>query len=247
MRNIWQIVVGVVLVIGIGIAIYNALEDDAPNATGLVSATPIAAGAGSAGETGAADSDVAQSRPPRPDGEFGEIQIAADEFVLGKADAPVTIVEYASLTCPHCADFHNNVVPVLKKDYIDAGKVRLVYRDFPLDGIAVAASMLARCSGRERFFGFLDVLYRSQANWSRAQNPLDALGKIALLGGLSKEAFDACLKDEKLQTAILQQRMDGATKFKVSGTPTLFINGTKYSGMSAGQMRALVDSMLPRS
>ncbi len=203
---------------------------------------------GAALVSGASSVVLAQAMTPTPDATFENVKILADDFVMGRADAPVTIVEYASLTCSHCATFHAKVLPKLKKDYIESGKVRLVYRDFPLDRSALAASMLARCNGRDRFFGFLDILFRDQNRWARSNNPMRALGQIARLGGLTPTKFAACLKDEKLQTAILQQRLGGANQYKINATPTLIINGHKYGGgLTFEQIKAVVDPMLSKS
>lgn len=253
MRNIWQIVVGIVVVGGIAIALFNALDDgmagddavaSAPAATPSAAAATTPAGGGeAAGESG----QVAQATAPKPETTFANIEITSQDFTLGRPDAPVTIIEYASLTCPHCARFHNNVLPTVKKDYVETGKVRLVYRDFPLDRIALAAAMLARCSGRDRFFGFIDMLYKSQPRWSRSSNPIESLGQIARLGGITPEAFDACMKNTKMQESILKQRMEASRKFKITATPTIFINGGKYSSLEVGQLRAVVESILPKT
>ena len=117
------------------------------------------------------------------------------ERVLGKAGAPVTIIEYASLTCPHCAAFHKDVLPQLKAKYVDTGKVKIVYRDFPLDGRATLAAMVARCAPPERYFGFLDALFRSQTQWGRAEDPKKALAQIAKVGGMGDAESDACMKN----------------------------------------------------
>ena len=248
MRNMWQILVGVVLAAGAGIALYNAVGDDGATVVANAPSSPPPARIGSATPTDAASSEMARVEPPVPDAQFGDIAVAADDFIIGQASAPVTIIEYASLTCPHCARFHNQVLPGLKKDLIDTGKVRLVYRDFPLDRIALAGSTLARCAGRDRYFAFLDVLYRDQSSWARAQDPVQALSRIARLGGIGNEKFQSCLSDEKLQESILKQRLDGNQKFQVNSTPTLFINGNKYPGvLTLDQIKAIVASMTPKS
>lgn len=192
--------------------------------------------------------DPALKAAPAPDATYDNITVAADDFVLGNADAPVTIVEYASLTCPHCARFHAEVLPKLKKTYIDTGKARLVYRDFPLDRFALAGSMLARCAGRDRYFAFVDLLFRDQTRWARSKNPMQSLGQIARLGGLTGEKFSTCLKDGKIQNAVLQQRLQGSKAYQINSTPTLLVNGRKYSGgLTFDQLRAVLDSMLPKS
>jgi protein-disulfide isomerase len=248
MRNIWQILVGVVLAVGAGIALYNAVGDDGPTGAADATSSPFAARIGSATATDAASPELARVAPPAPDARFGDIAVAADDFIIGQASAPVTIVEYASLTCPHCARFHDQVLPGLKRDLIDTGKVRLVYRDFPLDQAALAGSVLARCAGRDRYFAFLDVLYRDQSSWARAQDPVQALSQIARLGGIGAEKFQSCLSDEKLQERILKQRLDGNQKLQVNSTPTLFINGDKYPGvLTLDQIKAIVANMISKS
>ncbi len=190
----------------------------------------------------------ARAQAPNPDERFDSVPVSAEDNVLGRADAPVTIVEYSSFTCPHCARFHTDVLPQLKEAYIDTGKVRLVFRDFPLDRFALAASMLARCAPRERYFGFVDFLFRDQPRWTGAKDPLAALGRLAKLGGLSQAKFDACLKDEGVAKIVLQQRMTGNQQFKVRSTPTLIVNGALYGGgLTFDQLRAVVEQILSRS
>lgn len=208
----------------------------------------IAAGWLGALRPAAASGLFAEASAQSPDATFKNITVGADEFVLGEPSATVTIVEYASLTCLHCAAFHNDVLPKLKASYIDSGKVRLVYRDFPLDRFALAASMLARCAGRDRYFNFLHMLFRDQPRWSRARDPMRALGQIARLGGLGSKKFDACLKDQKLQTAILKQRLEGSQTFQINSTPTLIIDGRKYGGgLSFAELQAILDPILSQS
>ncbi len=252
MRNMWQIIVGVVLAAGVGISLYNTLGDDGATVAAdrpVPTASPSAAEAApTEPAAGAANSEQAQVSVPAPDADYGEIAIGPDERVIGQASAPVTIVEYASLTCPHCAQFHSQVLPGLKKDLIDTGKVRLVYRDFPLDRNALAGSMLARCAGDDRYFAFLDVLFRDQSRWARAQDPIQALSQIARLGGIGAEKFQGCLRDEKLQTKIIEQRLEGNQKYQVNSTPTLIINGKKYSGgLTLDQIKAVVSTITPKT
>ncbi len=156
--------------------------------------------------------------------------IGADEFIIGKPDAPITIVEYASLTCPHCARFHTDTLPKLKEKYIDPGKVRLVYRDFPLDRFALQGSMMARCAGRERYLGFIDAMFMTQDGWARSNNPTLALARIGLQGGMSQKTFDACMQNKEIETKILAQRVAGQEKFSINSTPTLIINGQVHAG-----------------
>ncbi len=238
MQNIWAIVVGIVLVGGVGIAASTLIGGDEPEPAAV--SPPRPAPAPETAQTGGG--------APKAEAEFGAIEIGADEYVLGRSDAPITIVEYASLTCPHCARFHADTLPTLKKEFIDTGKVRLVYRDFPLDRLALAAAMAARCAGRERYFGFIDTFYARQASWARDSDPLAALGRLARLGGMSQADFDACIKNQAIGDAVLEQRLTGEKTFEVNATPTLFINGGKYSGgLNLDQMRAVIAAMLSKS
>lgn len=158
------------------------------------------------------------------------VQEAMSERVLGKADAPVTIIEFASLTCPHCKDFDLNTLPKLKAAYIDTGKVKLVYRDFPLDGRALLAAMVARCAPKDRYFAFLDALFRGQDTWARAQDTTQALGQVARVGGMSQADFDACIKNQDLFEAIKKDAVEAQSQYKIESTPTFIINGKKMDG-----------------
>ena len=171
---------------------------------------------------------------------------AAGEMALGSEEAPVTVIEYASMTCPHCAAFHADTFDELKEKYINSGKVRFVFREFPLDGLALRAAMLARCSGEERFFAMIDVLFRQQKSWARAESPLAALARIARLGGISQERFNACMADQSLADLVLQNRMTGEREYKVASTPTFIVNGEQYSGeQSLEQFDEILSKYLP--
>jgi protein-disulfide isomerase len=148
---------------------------------------------------------------------------------LGPDDAKVTIVEYASATCPHCARFHTTTFQEVKKEFIDTGKVRFISREFPLDDLALAAFMVARCVPDDKYFAMLDTIYETQSTWA-GQNARAELLKMAKLAGLSEADFDKCLKDEALAKGILAIRKDGAKKYGVDATPTLYINGKKMEG-----------------
>jgi len=153
----------------------------------------------------------------------------ADDRFLGKADAPVTIYEYASLDCPHCADFEQNTLPKLKADWIDTGKARLVFRDFPLRPDATRAAILARCAPSDQFFAFVDALFQSQATWAVASNVDAELAKLARLSGMSDEKFKACMSDSAIEKQVLASRLQGE-QYGISSTPTFFVNGTKIEG-----------------
>ncbi len=150
------------------------------------------------------------------------------ERALGDADAPVTIIEYASATCPHCARFHVDTFPALKEEFIDTGKARFVFREFPFDDLALAAFMLARCAPEERYFPIIDVLFEEQQSWT--QEPREELLKIARMAGFTEESFNQCLENEEIAEGILEIRSTGAEQYGVDSTPTFFVNGTVIQG-----------------
>lgn len=156
--------------------------------------------------------------------------VTANDRILGDPNAPVTIIEYASLTCPHCAQFHANTLPDIKKNWIDTGKARLVYRDYPLDGVALQAGALARCVDEDRYFGFLDVLFRSQTQWARSSDPVGALGQIARLSGMDADAIDACFANTEVMNGILEGQQTAQQKYDISATPSFIVNGEKITG-----------------
>ena len=148
--------------------------------------------------------------------------------VMGKPDAPITIIEYASLTCPHCADFAEKTLPEIKKNWIDTGKAKLIFRDFPTAPaqLAIAAAMISHCAGdTDRYFIFLDTFYHSQRNWIQAANPLEALKGIARMGGVTPDQVDACLQNRDLLNQLNARVDDGETRYNVDSTPSFIING----------------------
>lgn len=164
---------------------------------------------------------------------------------LGKPDAPVKITEFASLTCPHCANFHKNTLPELKKRYIETGKVQLTYRDFPLDQIALKAAVVAHCAGPERYFPFLDALFASQERWAYAKDPVQALKQIAKLGGLEESKVEACLADRAMEDAVLKSRLDAQKEHQIRSTPSFVINGKLYGGdHGLDEMAKAIDPLL---
>jgi protein-disulfide isomerase len=167
------------------------------------------------------------------------------DVVLGSPDAKVTIIEYASLTCSHCAAFHKNTYPLLKSRYIDTGQVRFVMREFPLDPLATAGFMLARCDGNDKYYPVSDLLFEQQRNWAFSDKPLDALQQLMRQAGFSQEKFKACLSDQKLYDAVNAVRDRGAETFKVNSTPTFFINGQRYPGnMSIDELERIIKPLL---
>jgi protein-disulfide isomerase len=150
-----------------------------------------------------------------------------DKF-LGKADAPITIVEYASMTCPHCMHWFETVLPHIKTNYIDTGKARLIFREFPLDQLAAAVSMLARCAPEDKYFDVVDLYYSKFETWVRSDKPLDAIRNLAKQGGgFTEESFKTCLTDQGLLDKVMGMRTRAADKLKVDATPTFFVNGKK--------------------
>jgi len=158
------------------------------------------------------------------------LALSKDDRILGNPEAPITIVEYASLTCPHCAHFTNDVLPELKKKWIDTGKAKLVLRDYPLDEPALRAAMIARCAPPDRYYGYVDIFFGAQEKWVTARDYRDALARLVKLGGMSREEFDNCLKNTALENKIVETRLVASKELDVNSTPTFFINGTKFTG-----------------
>lgn len=155
---------------------------------------------------------------------------ALPDVPLGSEDAPVTIVEYASMTCVHCAAFNAATFPKLKDRYIDTGKVRFILREFPLDPLATAGFMLGRCAGDEKRNAVLDLLFAQQKSWMSAAKPVEALAGLLKQTGMSQKAFDACLNNQDLLDKVMKVHDRAADKFGVVATPTFFINGKRQKG-----------------
>ena len=168
----------------------------------------------------AAASDLGALETPNPLG----------EIVLGSPDAPVTIVEYSSLTCPHCGAFHRDTLPKLTEKYVDKGLVKFHFRPFPFDPYATAGAMLAQCVTPAAQVNFLDVLFKRQQQWIQAENPMDELQRLAKQAGLSESDFVVCLKDQNRLDAVRQMQAAAAEELGVRSTPTFFINGEKLQG-----------------
>src|SRR5579863_6252217 len=172
-------------------------------------------------------------------GSAQNMDIKSTDMIHGSPNAPITIVEYASMTCPHCAAFQREVVPKLTKDYVDAGKVRMIFREYPLDGAARMASAVARCLSGDQYFSFIDLLFANQMNWIKdfdgngqltkedIQQGLEQMGRFA---GMSKEKVDECADNKNNLALVDANWMEGQTKYNVNSTPTFFINGVKHEG-----------------
>lgn len=168
------------------------------------------------------------------------------EQSFGRSDAPVTVIEYASLTCHHCRDFHVKTWPEIKARYVDTGKVRFIIREFPLDALAAGGFMLARCSGDSKWYAVVDLLFRADDKWAHAADPVEGLRSIMRQTGMSNDAFESCLKDQKLLDQIKSIADRGAAA-GVDSTPTFFINGRKESGaLTVEQFSKLVEPLLAR-
>jgi protein-disulfide isomerase len=173
---------------------------------------------------------------------------ALPDIVQGKADAPITMIEYASMTCSHCAAFHKETWPILQKNYIDTGKVRFILREFPLDPLATAGFMLARCIGDDKRNLMVDLLFDKQNDWAFTQKPLENLAGLAKQAGMSQETFNACINNQGLYDQIKAVRDRAEQKFGVAATPTFFVNGKKVAGeMSPQTLAQLLDPLLKKS
>ncbi len=223
MRNIWTVVV-VIAVAVIVSAAYNSFFGGRTDAELTVSASVAAH---------AAD---AVSNPA----------IGPEDRVLGDENARVTILEYSSLTCPHCAQFHAEGYRHLKSAYIDTGKVKLVFRDFPLDGLALRAAALAECVPPGRYYPFLQLLFEGQNSWARADHPLVELARLGQLAGLSQERAAECLQgDNPGLEKIIQERLAGQEEYQIDSTPSFIINGRKRSGaLTADELDEILAPLL---
>ena len=171
-----------------------------------------------------------------------------DDMYLGKPDAKVTVIEYASLSCPHCANFNKDVLPKIKAEYIDKGLVRWVFRDYPLNAPAFQAAILAHCASPMRYFPLVDTLFKSQDYWLSQAQPLTALKQIGASVGVDEKTYDACLADEDLKKKILSRAQDADQRYKVNSTPTFILKGKVYPGeMSYDAFKKLIDEALGQS
>ena len=173
--------------------------------------------------------------------------VSLPDMAIGPANATVTITEFASMTCPHCAAFTEKVFPKIKTEFIDSGKVRFIFREFPLDPLAAGASMLARCADKDKFYPLIETLFQQQTKWA-VEKPIPQLMAIAKQAGMSEQTFNACLSDQKMLDAMQTEQKRATDKFGVNSTPTLFVNGKKHvGGVSIEDMAKAIDSFLPKS
>ena len=174
--------------------------------------------------------------------------VISSERILGQSKAPIELIEYASLTCPHCAKFHNGPWVKIKKEYVDTGKAKLIYRDFPTDQLALAASMIARCAPKTRYFGIVKIMFETQDNWRNSQNPRQALANIGRIAGMSLETVNQCINSKVAYESVMRLREEGSKKFNIDATPTLIVNGEKIdSGLKIEEYREIFDKLLKKA
>ncbi|MBK1698968.1 DsbA family protein [Rhodovibrio salinarum] len=220
LRNILIACAASVAIAGAGLTAYLATggESEAVAAELAASGTAIAA---AQGQTAPGDVQTAQT---------DVTQVGDDEHILGDPDAPVTIIEYSSLTCPHCANFHEETLPKLKQEWIEPGKAKLVLRHYPLDRLALAGALVANCFEGDRFFAVVDLMFAQQQQWARADNPGQALQRLVSQAGMDSETFNQCISDQEEAKKILDRQQVGREQAGIQSTPTFLIDGTKLEG-----------------
>jgi len=205
-----------------------------PVATGTTANAPAA----TAASTGAFQQNADATQPA----------LYPDDMFLGNANAKVTVIEYASLSCPHCARFNADVFPEVKTNYIDKGLVKWVYRDYPLNNPAYLAAVLTHCASPMRYFGLVDKLFRNQDFWAASDNPPQALKQFALSEGIDEKTYDACLNDQALKDKIIARLKEASDKYKVDATPSFLVQGALHSGeISYDDIKKLLDAALGAS
>ena len=180
---------------------------------------------------------------------YGEsaLDITEKDFVIGNEDAKITIIEYASLSCSHCADFHVNTLETLKKEYIDTGKVRMVFRDYPFNYPALLGSMVLRCIPENYRYDYMNALFKLQTDWVNKKNKktIQELYKIMQSGGMTKEEYDACIYNTELENEILKGVMEAQNQFNIKSTPSFIIDGKLIEGnKSIKEFRQIIDKIL---
>ena len=185
------------------------------------------------------------AKSPHSFAELLATEVAMQEAAYGEEDAPLQILEFASLGCSHCAAFHEETFPKLKSDYIDKGMVRLIFNDFPVSTPALAATMIARCEGPERYLGMVEVFFKGQKSWVGVEDVLGGLKRVARFGGVSAADVDKCLENQSLLKAIQEKARAAEEMYKVKSTPSFVINGSTYAGnLSYEKLKKLIDDEL---
>ena len=168
-----------------------------------------------------------------------------EEFFLGNKDAKIVVIEYASMTCIHCANFHKQVYPKIKKNYIDTNKIKFIFRDFPLDKQALFASVLAKCAPKDKYYNFVKLILTNQEKWvSNDDAFMNKLRNIGKLAGLNENKINSCFKDEKIVNNIIRTRSIGEEKYNINSTPSLIINEKKYSAMSYENFEKIIEDLI---
>ncbi|MEC9022294.1 MAG: DsbA family protein [Pseudomonadota bacterium] len=234
MRNVWPYIVGFVLLVGVAIALFN----------GISTSEPVIESGTQTRSPSTAKSDKDPESSVSPDASFSEITIDKTDLIVGNENAPVTIIEYSSLTCPHCSDFHKKVLPVIKREFVDTNKVRLIYRDFPLDQWALRAAIIARCAGPKRRYRFIQTFFLQQEQWTSG-DPAAGLVALAKLGGLTMSSLEKCLSDKQMIDSVIKERLAATKQFAIRSTPTIIVNGDLYSGgLEIEQLRSVIEEKL---
>lgn len=233
-RNTLLVGVAVIIVVGAGAYFLTGRSATEP--------TPIATDAAAQpAETPSAESSSGEAEPAGS-GESWDAGITDFDAVLGDPAAPVTMIEYASFTCPHCAAFHTETLPDIKERFVDTGQLKVVFRDFPLDGVALQAGMLARCVPDDQYFNVVDVLFDTQRQWATAEDPRAALSRIGQMAGLEQSTIDSCLDDREMADRLVALREAGATQYDISSTPSFVIEGeTHASALPLEDFVALIE------
>ncbi len=185
--------------------------------------------------------EATSNTPKRTEPDVTLLEVTADDIVMGKDDAPVTIVEYSSLSCPHCAHFHTKELPKLQEKLIDTGKAKLVTRSFPLNAPALKAAMVVDCASAEDKEKFLKVLFEMQQDWAFSSSYMDSLKQIAAVGGMSNEAFTTCVNDKAREDKIIKGTEEASERLLISATPTIFVAGKAVGSPSAEAIEEAVN------
>lgn len=231
-KNVLTLLISAVIMLGL--ATYGIAEET--NSKSLTKSEAATAATKSPAKEAAQDKkdhthSTESAKTEEPTASAEELfKISPNDMVVGDKNAKVTVIEYASLTCSHCADFHKNTYPEIKAKYIDTGKIKFVNRPFPLDEQSLRAAMLATCAGKEKFHKFIDVMFSTQANWAYNKNYLEVLANIGKLGGLTGADFDKCMADKTLEDRIMLEKLNASKVLAVRATPSFFINGQPYKG-----------------
>jgi protein-disulfide isomerase len=189
--------------------------------------------------------DNSSSNIPTTSGQY-KFEFDADDMIMGATDAPVTIVEYASLTCSHCAQFHKTIVPVLKEKYVDTGKARFVFRHYPLDAYAAQASLLVKCAPESKREGLIDTIFTRQTQWiQQSGDPIKGLTNIAREAMISEETFSACARDQKNIDWLQRHLEEGRDVYDINSTPTIYVNGNKISIVSVADLDRIMANLVP--